>query len=92
MLTGDSVIVAVAVLVVSAALVAVSVIVCALLMEAGAVYSPLLDTVPTFGESDQLIVVLLEPVTVPVNGCVCPALSETDVGDTETVTGVCPPE
>jgi len=60
--------VALAFLVVSATLVAVSVMVCVALMLDGAVYKPPLVTVPTDGDTDQVTEVLLDPVTVLVNG------------------------
>jgi hypothetical protein len=59
---------ALALFVVSATLVAVSVIVCVKLMLDGAVYTPPLVTAPTAGERDQVTEVLLDPVTVLVNG------------------------
>jgi hypothetical protein len=51
----------------SAALVARTVTVCCELTEPGAVYRPLAEMVPTFGVSDHVTAVLLEPVTVAVN-------------------------
>jgi hypothetical protein len=59
--------VAVAVLVESAALVAVTVTFWGLLTEAGAVYSPAAEIVPAAGLTDQETPVLVEPVTVAVN-------------------------
>jgi len=60
--------VALALLVASPTLVAVNVTVCVALMLAGAVYDPPVVTVPTDGERDQVTEVLLDPVTVLVNG------------------------
>jgi hypothetical protein len=45
-------------------------------------------TAPTEGDTDHVTAVLLDPVTVPVNCCVCPALNVADVGETVIVTGV----
>jgi hypothetical protein len=87
-LTGVSVMLAVALFVVSATLVAVNVIVCVAVMLDGAVYKPPLVTVPTAGETDQVTEVLLDPVTVLVNGWFCPGPSVTLVGDTVTFTVV----
>ena len=64
---GTNVTAALAVLVVSAALVAVTVTVCCEVTELGAVYRPLLEIVPTAGLSDQVTAVLVVPVTVDVN-------------------------
>ena len=69
-------------LLVSAALVAFTVYVPAVL---GAVYRPELDTVPPV--ADQVTEVFVEPVTEAVNCCVAPAISEVDVGLMETATG-----
>ena len=55
-----------------------------LVIVAGAVYNPLVVTVPTAGASDQVTAVLVEPVTVLLNCCVCPDVSVAVVGDTET--------
>ena len=52
---------------------------------AGAVYSPLLDTVPPL--DDQVTDVFVLPVTVAVNCCVPPVCSEADVGLMLTATG-----
>ncbi len=68
-------------LVVSAALIAVTVYVPAVV---GAVYSPVLETVPPF--ADQVTAVLVVPVTVARNCCVPPVANEADVGDNETAT------
>ena len=57
---------------------------------AGAVYRPELDTAPTVALppaaplTDQVTLVLEEPVTVAENCCVFPACTEADVGATET--------
>lgn len=51
----------------SATLVAVIVTACAVEIEAGAVKSPVLEMVPTFGLRDHVTVVSLAPVTVAVN-------------------------
>src|SRR6266576_1980087 len=56
-------------LVLSAALVAVRVTFCCAVIEAGAVYNPFVDTVPTAGFSDQVTIVFEEPVIVAVNCC-----------------------
>src|SRR5271154_1477686 len=61
--TGVSEMLALAVLVVSAALVALTVTVSAEAIVAGAVYTPL-DNVPTDGDMDQVTLVLVDPVTV----------------------------
>ena len=59
--------VAVAVLVASARLEAVTVTVCGLLILAGAVYRPPLEIEPTGGLMDHAALVLPDPVTVAVN-------------------------
>jgi hypothetical protein len=87
--TGMSVMVAVAVLVLSAELVAVSVMVCVEAIVAGAVYNPPLVTVPTFGDNVYVTAVLLDPVTVAVNGCAWLTLNEADVGASVTDTWDC---
>jgi hypothetical protein len=66
-------IVAIAVLVASARLVAVKVTFCAVAIVAGAVYKPALETEPG-PLRDQDTPVLLDPVTVAVNCCVCEAV------------------
>ena len=43
---------------------------------------------PVAGDTDHVTAVLLEPVTVLVNGCVCAALNVAAVGETVIVTGV----
>ena len=90
---GVSVMVAVPVVDVLAWLVAVKVTVCVELMLDGDVYNPPLVTVPApvAGESDQVTTVLLDPITVALNCCVCPGPSDTVDGETETLTVVCPP-
>ena len=65
-----------------AALVAVTVMLWAALIVAGAVYKPL-TTLPTLGLSDQVTAVLLDPVTVGVMVADCPLVSEAVVGVTE---------
>src|ERR1017187_2917768 len=54
----------------SAALRAVAVTVCAVIILDGAVYRPAEEIVPTGGLIDQVTAVLLVPKTVAVNGCV----------------------
>jgi hypothetical protein len=86
---GFNVTVAVAVLLVSATLVAVTVTVWTAAIVAGAVYNPVLDTVPAVvGLMLQLTCVFALPVTVAVNCCVCdpnrfavpgPTLTTTDM-------------
>jgi hypothetical protein len=56
-------------LVVSAALVALTVTVCGLEIDAGVVYKPLLEIVPTAGLKDQVTPVLVVPLTAAVNCC-----------------------
>jgi hypothetical protein len=65
---GVSDIVAVAVLVGSATLVAVSMIVCAVVIEAGAVYSPFFK-VPATGAMDQVTPALVVPLIAALNCC-----------------------
>jgi hypothetical protein len=74
---------AVAVSLGSATLVAITVAVPA---EAGAVYTPLLDTVPAPLATRQLTAVLLVPLTVAVNCRVLLAVSVVLVGATPTLT------
>ena len=64
---GLSVIAADAFFVVSATLVAVIVTACKAVTDAGAVYMPLAETVPTAGLSDHKTAVLVVPPTVAVN-------------------------
>jgi hypothetical protein len=52
---------------------------------AGAVYRPLLETVPPL--ADQLTAVLVLPVTVAVNCCEAPTCRETELGAIDTTTG-----
>src|SRR5438045_296193 len=68
--------------VLSAALVAATVYVPAV---AGAVYRPLLEIVPPV--ADQVIAVLVVPVTVAVNCWVAPVCTDADVGLMLTATG-----
>ena len=77
--------VAVADLVPSAALTAVTVTVWADVMVAGAVYRPF-TIVPVCGDRDHVTLVFVDPVTVAVNCCVWPSLRATDVGLTERAT------
>src|SRR5579862_2935113 len=78
--------VAVAYFVVSAVLVARTVIVCWAVTDEGAVYRPVDEIDPTDEESDHVTAVLDVPLTVAVNCCVPPGLSVTDDGDAETAT------
>ena len=64
---GINVTTALAILVGSATLFAVTVRTCWLLIELGAVYCPDDETEPTVGETDQISDVLFVPVTVGVN-------------------------
>jgi hypothetical protein len=64
---GTTVALAIACLLVSAALVAVTVTVCGLLSVAGAVYRPPLEIVPTAGLTDHVTAVFVVPVTAAVN-------------------------
>jgi hypothetical protein len=84
---GFNVTVAEALLVLSAALVAVTVTVCWLAMVAGAVYKPELLMVPVAGLKLHVTAVLLVFPTVATNCCACEAASETVNGVTLTVTG-----
>ena len=83
---GGTVTVADAVLVLSAALVAVTVTVCEDATEDGAVYNPPAETAPTAGLIDQLTPEFDEPVTDAVNCCVCRALRAAEGGFTVTPT------
>jgi hypothetical protein len=67
-----------------AALVALTVTVCCKAMEAGAVYNPVDEIVPTCGLIDQTTAVLPVPVTVAENCCRWPARRLTLEGLTET--------
>lgn len=69
--------------VLSAALVAVTVTVVFVVTE-GAVNIPLPEIVPA--EADHVTDVLLDPDTVAENCCPAPAVTEADVGETETLT------
>jgi uncharacterized membrane protein len=64
---GTTVTLAVAFLLVSATLIAVTVTVCGLLTVAGAVYRPPLEIVPTAGITDHVTAVFVVPVTAAVN-------------------------
>src|SRR5450759_3428326 len=64
---GTSVMLALALLVVSAALVAFTVTLCSAVTEFGAAYNPLVEIVPTAGFTDQVTPLLDEPLTVAVN-------------------------
>jgi hypothetical protein len=64
---GTTVTPAVAFLLVSATLVAVTVTVCGLLSVAGAVYRPPLEIIPTAGLTDHVTAVFVVPVTTAVN-------------------------
>ena len=81
-----SLMLAVAVLVESTTLAAVSVTVCELLIEAGAVYTPF-TIVPAAGFKDQVTAVLLVPVTVAAKVADPPSPSDTEAGPTVTPTG-----
>jgi hypothetical protein len=84
---GFSVTVAVADLLVSATLVARTVTLCCVVIEAGAVYNPLALIVPLpAGVMLQVTLLLARPVTVAVNCCVPFSDSVTLVGDTDTGT------
>jgi hypothetical protein len=72
---------AVADLVVSAMLVAVTVTVWDALTGTGAVYKPALLMVPTCGLMDQATAVLVLLATVAVNCCVWPSVRATEVGE-----------
>jgi hypothetical protein len=71
----------------SAALAAVTVTVCALETEVGALYKPVFVTVPISGLTDQLTPVFVVPPTVAVNCCAWEAPRETLAGLTVTVIG-----
>jgi hypothetical protein len=76
-------------LLVSAALVAVTVTVCVEAMDAGAVYKPLADSVPTAGFIDHVTLVLLLPVTAAVNCCALEAVRVAVAGVTLNATTAC---
>jgi hypothetical protein len=84
---GTTVTLAVAFLVASATLVAVTVTVCGLPSVAGAEYRPLPEIVPIAGLTDHDTLVFNEPETVAENCCVWPTPRLTVPGDTVTVTG-----
>jgi len=71
----------------SAALVAVTVTVCALLILEGAVYRPVLEIDPVGGFNDHETEVSLALLTVAANCCVCKALRFALPGVTRTETG-----
>jgi hypothetical protein len=77
----------VAVFVVSATLMAVTVTALELDTVEGAVYNPLVEIVPTAGFSDHVTAVFVAPETVAVNCLVCAAVKLAAVGLTETLTG-----
>ena len=81
----DSWMVAVAALVGSATLVAVTVTLWLVLIVEGAVYRPL-DREPIGGLSDQITAVFSDPVTVAVNCAVCETDRVTAPGAADTVT------
>jgi hypothetical protein len=83
---GTRLIIALADLVESAALVAVIVTVWAVLMLAGAVYRPLPDSVPTAGLKLQETAVFVLPVTLAVNCFVCEAVKLAVSGVIPTLT------
>ena len=72
---------AVADLVVSATLVAVTVTLADATIGDGAVYKPVLPMVPTCGLIDQVTAVLVLLVTVAVNCCIWPSVRVADVGE-----------
>ena len=88
---GFSVTVAVANLVESAALVAVTVTVCKLVMVAGAVYKPPEVMEPPLAVTVQETAWLLVPFTVAVNCCVCKANRLAVAGATVTEPQHCRP-
>ena len=86
--TGSSVIVVAALLVVSAALTAVTVTVCWVGTRVGAVYTPVLETLPIpLGAALHATCKLLVPVTVGVMVRLCPAVKTALCGLTEMLTG-----
>jgi hypothetical protein len=78
--------VAVADLVLSATDVALTVTVCELVTEVGAVYRPVVEIAPTVGEIVHVTCVLPEPETVAVNCCAIFAFKLALPGLTETLT------
>jgi hypothetical protein len=85
---GTTVTLAVAILLGSAALVAVTLTVCGVASAAGAEYKPPLEIVPTAGLTDHETPALAVPVTVAMNCWVCETVSEVMEGVSETVTGM----
>jgi hypothetical protein len=83
---GASAMVAVALLLGSATLVAVKVMFCEVLSEAGTVYTPLEFRLPTAGE-DQVTAVFEVPVTEALKEADWPFVSEIQFGTTEIATG-----
>ena len=63
----------------SAWLVAVTVTVCCVAIDPGAVYNPF-TTVPTAGDTDQVTLVFALPVTTAVNCCDCPVCKVAEPG------------
>ena len=59
---------------------AVTATVCAAVMEAGAVYRPAAESVPTAGFMDQVTAVFVDPVTVAENCCVWLVVRDTEAG------------
>ena len=80
---------AVAALVLSAELVAVTVTVCADVIDAGAVYRPLVEMVPTDGLIAHVTAVFEDPETEAVNCCVLLAARVLVEGLIEIVTAGC---
>jgi hypothetical protein len=84
---GTSEIVAEALFVASAALVAVTVTLCAVKMVAGAIYKPFAVITPTDGFSAHVTPLFDVPETLAANVMLCDALRFAAPGDTETTTG-----
>src|ERR1035437_7473150 len=80
---------AVACLLVSATLVAVTATISEPGSAGGAEYKPPLEIVPTAGFSDQVTAVFAVPVSVAVNCCVCLAERTAAPGETCTEMGTC---
>jgi hypothetical protein len=80
---------AVAILLASATLVAVTVTVCGPLSAAGAEYRPLLEIVPTAGTTDHVTAVFAGPVTAAANCRVCPVARFAELGDMLTAREGC---
>jgi hypothetical protein len=72
----------------SAVLVALTVTFRALAIEAGPVYIPLLEMVPSSGLNVHVTAVLVVPITETVNGWDCEIVSEAVDGLSDTVAGV----